>query len=97
MGLCNLIQARNLPRIWRHFAASKVKQVKIHRRQLQKLMEEWSHNYRIKFDTIFFKQKTIKDIIHLQFNPGEGIAQYRTAKRGILILVCQPRVIEETE
>jgi hypothetical protein len=60
-------------------------------------MEELSHNYRTKINTIFFEQKTIEDIIHLQFNPGEGIAQYRTAKRGILILVCRPRGIEETE
>jgi hypothetical protein len=60
-------------------------------------MEEWSHNYCTKIDTIFFKQKTIKDIIHLQFNPGEGIAQYRMAKRGISILICQPRGIEEME
>jgi hypothetical protein len=58
------------------------------RRQLQKPMEEWSHNYRTNVDTIYFKQKTIEDIIHLQFNPGEGIAQYRTAERGILIMVC---------
>jgi hypothetical protein len=72
MGFCNLVRAR-VPRIWRHFAASKVKQVQIHRRQLQKLMEEWSHNYRTKIDTIFFGQKTIQDIIHLRFNPGEGI------------------------
>ncbi len=97
MGFCNLIRACDLPQIWRHFAASKVKQVEIHRRQLQKLMEEWSRNYRTKIDTIFFEQKTIEDIIHLQFNPGEGIAQYRTAERGISILVCRPRGIEETE
>jgi hypothetical protein len=30
MRFCNLVQARNLPRIWRHFMASKVKQVEIH-------------------------------------------------------------------
>ncbi len=65
MGFCNLVQACNLPQIWRQFAASKVKQVKIHRRQLQKLMDEWSHNNHTEINTIFFKQKTIKDIIHL--------------------------------
>jgi hypothetical protein len=60
-------------------------------------MEEWSHNYRTEIDTIFFKQKTLKDVINLRFNPGEGIAQYQMAKRGITILVCHPRGIEETE
>ncbi len=94
---CNLVRARNLPRIWQHFTALKVKQVEIHQRQLQKLMEDWSHNYRTEINTIFFEQKTLKDIINLRFNPGVGIAQYRTAGRGITILVCRPRGIEETE
>jgi hypothetical protein len=60
-------------------------------------MEEWSHNYRTEIDAIFFEQKTLEDIINLRFNPGEGIAQYQMAKRGITILVCLPRGIEETE
>ncbi len=60
-------------------------------------MEEGSHNYRTEINTIFFEQKTLEDIINLQFNPGEGIAQYRMAERGITILVCRPRGIEETE
>jgi hypothetical protein len=60
-------------------------------------MEDWSHNYRTKIDTIFFEQKMLEYIINLRFNPGEGIAQYRTAKRGITMLVCCPRGIEETK
>ena len=97
MAFCDVIRARDIPRIWRHFAATKVKQVEIHRRQLQKDMEEWGHNYRTEIDNIFFEQKTIEDIINLRFNPGEGIAQYRTCERGISILVCRPRGIAETE
>ncbi len=97
MAFCNVVRARNLPRIWQHFAASKVKQVKIHRRHLQKHIEEWGHNYHTEIDTIFFEQKTIEDIIHLRFDLGEGIAQYRTCERGISILVCRPQGIAETE
>ena len=97
MAFCDVVRARDIPRIWRHFAASKVKQVEIHRRQLQKQMEEWGHNYRTEIDNIFFEQKTIEDIINLRFNPGEGIAQYRTCEQGISILVCRPRGIAETE
>jgi hypothetical protein len=97
MGFCNAVQAQDIPQIWRHFAASKVKQVEIHWRQLQKLMEVWSPNYRTKINTIFFEQKTLEDIINLRFNPGEDIAQYRMAKRGITMLVCRPRGIEEME
>ncbi len=60
-------------------------------------MEEWSHNDRKEINTIFFEQKTLEDIINLRFYPREGIAQYRTAKRGITILACRPRGIEEME
>ena len=97
MAFCNVVHARNLPSIWQHFTVSKVKQVKIHCRQLQKHMEEWGHNYRTEIDTIFFEQKTIEDIINLRFNPGEEIAQYRTCERGVSILVCRPHGIAETE
>ena len=31
MAFCDVIRARDIPSIWRHFAASKVKQVEIHR------------------------------------------------------------------
>jgi hypothetical protein len=97
MAFCNVVRAHDLPSIWRHFTASKVKQVEIHCRQLQKHMEEWGHNYRTEIDTIFFEQKTIEDIINLRFNPGEGIAQYCTCERGVSILVCRPSGIAETE
>ncbi len=60
-------------------------------------MEEWGHNHCTEINTIFFEQKTIEDIINLWFNPGEGIAQYRTCEQGISILVCHPRGIVETE
>jgi hypothetical protein len=97
MAFCNVVCARDIPSIWRHFAASKVKQVKIYQCQLQKHMEEWGHNYCTEIDTIFFEQKTIEDIINLCFNPGKGIAQYCTCEQGISILVCRPQGIAETE
>ncbi len=97
MAFCNVVCTRNLPRIWQHFAASKRKQVKIYRRHLQKHLEEWGHNYQTEIDTIFLEQKMIEDIIHLRFNPGEGIAQYRSCERGTSILVCQLQGIAETE
>jgi hypothetical protein len=39
----------------------------------------------------------IKDIINLQFNPSNGVTTYWSAEHGILILVCRPRGIAETE
>ncbi len=82
MGFCNVVRAQDIPQIWRHFAASKVKQVEIHRRQLQKLMEDWSHNYRTKIDTIFFKQKMLEDIINLRFNRGTGHCPVQDGRKG---------------
>jgi hypothetical protein len=60
-------------------------------------MSEWAYNHCIKIDTIFVEQKTIEDVINLQFNPSNGIATYRLAKHGISILICYPRGIAETK
>jgi hypothetical protein len=97
MEFCNVVWAHDIPSIWQHFAASKVKPVKIHCRQLQKHIEEWGHNYCTEINTIFFEQKTIEDIINLRFNPEERITQYRTCERWVSILFCRPCGIVETE
>ena len=39
----------------------------------------------------------IEDIIALRFNPGDSVANYRTAERGISILYCRPRGYTDTE
>jgi hypothetical protein len=77
--------------------STKAKQIKIHWQVIQSLMSEWAYNHRTKIDTIFFEQKTIKDIINLRFNPSKCVATYRSAKRGISILVCCPRGIAKTK
>jgi hypothetical protein len=90
MVLCNIVWACDLPSIWQHFAASKVKQVKIHCHQLQKHMEEWGHDCRTEIDTIFFEQKTIEDIINLRFNPGEGLFCCRTSQVAQFLITILP-------
>jgi hypothetical protein len=60
MAFCNVVQACNLPSIWQHFAASKVKQVEIHCCQLKKHMEEWGHDYCTEIDTIILNKRPLK-------------------------------------
>ena len=60
MVFCNIVWAHNLPSIWQHFAASKVKQSKIHCRQLNKHIEEWGHDYCTEIDTIILNKRPLK-------------------------------------
>ncbi len=97
MAFCNVQQARDIPKLWRHFVSTKAKQIKIHRRVIQSTMSEWAYNHLTKIDTVFFEQNTIEDVINPRFNPSNGVTTYRSAKHGISILVCHPRGIAETE
>ncbi len=42
-------------------------------------------------------EQTIKDISGLQFNPGKAVPTYSSAQRGILILMCHPKMAHEVE
>jgi hypothetical protein len=57
MAFCNVQQARDIPKIWRHFVSTKAKQIKIHRRVIQSLMSKWAYNHCTKIDTFFFLTK----------------------------------------
>jgi hypothetical protein len=65
MAVCNVQQAWDIPKLWRHFVSTKAKQIKIHRWVIQSLMSEWVYNHHSEIDTIFFEQKMIKDVINL--------------------------------
>ena len=43
----------------------------------------------------FFTNATIKDIINLNFNPGEAVPTYSSTQRGISILTCRPKSAHE--
>ena len=40
MAFCNVQQARDIPKVWRHFVSMKAKQIEIHRRVIQSSMSE---------------------------------------------------------
>ena len=39
----------------------------------------------------FFTEQTVKDIVGLNFNPGEAVPIFASAQRGISILTCHPK------
>ncbi len=45
----------------------------------------------------FFTEQTIKDMVMLNFNPGEAILTYASAQRGLSILTCRPKTAHEVE
>ncbi len=61
-------------------------------------MKQWVYNCRIQINTsIYLKQDTIKAIIELRFNPGEGVAHLASASKGLSILACWARTMQDTE
>ena len=61
-------------------------------------MDQWARAHGIKLDCgIFFEQKSIDDIVNLRFNPGQGVAQFCSAERGLSLLICRTRTPEEIE
>jgi hypothetical protein len=39
---------------------------------------------------VFFKKKTLDDFINLKFNPGGGMAVYKSPGMGLSLLACRP-------
>ena len=55
-------------------------------------MEKWAQKMGHEIDKApFFMEATVKDIVGLHFNPGEGVAHFSSAQQGISILTCCPR------
>jgi hypothetical protein len=61
-------------------------------------MKIYAYDRRIQIDTsIYLEQETIKAIVELRFNPGEGVAHLASASKGLSILTCRARTTQETE
>ena len=61
-------------------------------------MKQWAYDRRIQIDqSIYLEQETVKAIVELRFNPGEGVAHLASASKGLTILVCRTRTTAETE
>ncbi len=61
-------------------------------------MLRWAHDRRIPINTsVYLEGTTIKAIIELKFNPGEGVAHLSSADKGLLIMACRACTSTETE
>jgi hypothetical protein len=91
MGFTGVYNGHNLPNIWELFNAT-------NHCHLFARMKQWAYDCRIQIDTsIYLEQETIKAIVELQFNPGEGVAHLTSASKGLSILVCRAHTTQETE
>ena len=82
--------------IWATFQTTK--NLDVQRRHIEHGMEQWARKHGVELDRgIYFEQKTIEDIVNLRFNPGQGVAQFKSAEKGLSLLVCRSRTPEEIE
>jgi hypothetical protein len=61
-------------------------------------MKQYAYDWRIQINlSIYLKQETIKAIVKLPFNPGEGVAHLALASKGLSILACRACTMQEME
>lgn len=96
MGFSSTSNIRDVQPIWVTFQTTK--NVDAQRRHLQFGMEKWACLHGVELDCgIFFKQKSLDNIVNLQFNPGQGVAQFRSAERDLSLFICRTRTPDEIE
>lgn len=85
-----------LQSIWATFQTTK--NLDVQRRHLSYGMEQWARSNGVEIDRgIYFEQKTVEDIVNMRFNPGQGVAQFKSAEKGLSLLICRSRTPEEIE
>ena len=98
MGFAGTYRGSDLLDIWELFNATKGKNIDAYRRHLFARMKQWAYDRRIQIDqSIYLEQETVKAIVELRFNPGEGVAHLASASKGLTILPCRARTTAETE
>ena len=95
-GFSGTADIKEVSTIWATFQTTK--NADVLRRHLHFGMEQWARAQGVELDRgIFFEQKSIEDIVNLRFNPGQGVAQFKSAERGLSLLICRTRTPEEIE
>jgi hypothetical protein len=98
MGFAGVYRGNNLPDIWELFISTKGKNIGAYRCHLYSRMKQYAYNRRIQIDTsVYLEQETIKAIVELHFNPGEGVAHLSLASKGLSILAYRACTTQETE
>jgi hypothetical protein len=95
MGFAGVYNGHSLPDIWELFNATKGKNIVAYRCHLYTQMKHYAFDRCIQIDTsVYLEQETIKAIVKLRFNPGEGVAHLASASKGVSILVCPARTMQ---
>ncbi len=98
MGFSRVKRGDQLQDIWAYFQTAGTKNMDICRRQLMARMTRWARDRHIPIDSsIYLKGLTVKAIMELKFNPGEGVAHLSSADKGLTIMACRGRTSAETE
>ncbi len=98
MGFSHVKKGSELQEIWTYFHTMRSKNIDVCRRQLTARMNRWAHDRHIPIDTsVYLEGTTIKAIMELKFNPGEGVAHLSSADKGLSIMACRSRTSTETE
>jgi hypothetical protein len=98
MGFSNVQFGSQLQDIWACFNMSPGKSIDVYRWQIFARMKQWSYDHWIPINTsIYLEGKTIKAIVDLKFNPGEGVAHISSASKGLSIMSCQGRTSAKTK
>ena len=98
MDFAGVYNGHNLPNIWELFNATKGKNIDTYRHHLYARMKQYLYDRRIQIDTsVYLEQESIKAIVKLRFNPGEGVAHLALELKGLSILACRRCTMQETE
>jgi hypothetical protein len=91
-----VVDLTGIPIIWDSF--QQTKEIALHRHNLRVGMSQRSKNTGKDIDKAqFFTEQMIKDIVSLNFNPGEAVPTFSSAQWGISILMCRPKSAHEVE
>ncbi len=88
-GYCGVVNPAGIPTNWDSF--QQTREIASHRHNLRVGVSQWSKITGKDIDKApFFTKQMVKDIVGLNFNPGEAVPTFTSAQRGISILTCCP-------
>ena len=95
-GYCGVVDPHGIRAIWDAF--QQTRELAQHRHNFRVGMMMWSKQTGMDIDKAhFFTEATIKDIVSLNFNPGEAVPTYLSTQREISILTCRPKSVHKVE
>ena len=61
-------------------------------------MTKWARANFVPIDKgVRFSAQSVKEVTDLKFTPGDGEALFRSAKKGISMLLCRPKTGKQVE